>query len=537
MDFIMPVFALSLSMALEIHRVIMSAYYDALHMLFSHTLVFVCCIMTVIHPKRRPTDPPVLNIKYICDACHGDISQTIRIRCAECPEAVDSCVECFSEGAEIKPHHLATHAYQVMEPFSFPIYDEEWRADEEVLLIDGAISVGLGNWMDIANYIGTKTAEECERHYMSLYVESTEFPNPRPEVFRRDFAKKPVLLPLDRMDMDEVKRKFVEPEYNVLVSQPSTHDIAGYMPLRDEFETELDQEAELVIRDLNFGADESVNSLDFSFKVALLQGYNDTLDRRWERKRFIHDHEFLDFKKYLALEKQRSKEEKQLLSKLSIYQRFMSAKDFEVFQKGFLEETKLIQMIARLQEYRKQGIRDFETAATYERELTQGGHSMDGGLSASMLGSIPDGMTYNVKSNSTTVVPLYPKGLQVPASAPISPSATAAAAAIAPMVRRSLGQPLDISDAEGIELLSSSERNICSILRVMPRVYLCIKETFIAAYHKNGYLKRAQARSLVKIDVNKTSKLYDFFVSSGWIRPRIVPETSVQKDQGIAENE
>jgi SWIRM domain len=78
---------------------------------------------------------------------------------------------------------------------------------------------------------------------------------------------------------------------------------------------------------------------------------------------------------------------------------------------------------------------------------------------------------------------------------------------------------LDITDAEGFELLSTSERNLCSILRLLPKLYLSIKETLIAAHQKYGYLKRAQARGLIKIDVNKTSRIYDFFVTAGWIKP------------------
>lgn len=89
-----------------------------------------------------------------------------------------------------------------------------------------------------------------------------------------------------------------------------------------------------------------------------------------------------------------------------------------------------------------------------------------------------------------------------------------------------LGSPLDISDADGHELLSPNERNLCSILRLLPRLYLSIKETLIAANAKFGHLKRAQARSLIKIDVNKTSRIYDFFVGAGWINPRPVVPSS-----------
>lgn len=86
-------------------------------------------------------------------------------------------------------------------------------------------------------------------------------------------------------------------------------------------------------------------------------------------------------------------------------------------------------------------------------------------------------------------------------------------------IGRKASTPLNISHADGIELLTEKERDICSILRLFPRVYLHIKDTLIKEYLEHGGLKRAQARAAVKIDVNKTSRLYDFFVSAGWIKP------------------
>jgi transcriptional adapter 2-alpha len=79
--------------------------------------------------------------------------------------------------------------------------------------------------------------------------------------------------------------------------------------------------------------------------------------------------------------------------------------------------------------------------------------------------------------------------------------------------------PLNISHAEGVDMLSEKEREICSILRLYPRLYITIKDTLIKESLRLGGLKRAQARASVKIDVNKTSKLYDFFITAGWIKP------------------
>lgn len=53
-------------------------------------------------------------IKYTCDACHVDITHTVRIKCAakECDE-IDLCVSCFLEGKEIQKHQ-AWHPYKVV---------------------------------------------------------------------------------------------------------------------------------------------------------------------------------------------------------------------------------------------------------------------------------------------------------------------------------------------------------------------------------------------------------------------------------------
>ena len=48
----------------------------------------------------------------------------------------------------------------------------------ELLLLTGIASHGLGNWKKIAELIGTRTKEEVEEHYDSVYVESPDWPLP-----------------------------------------------------------------------------------------------------------------------------------------------------------------------------------------------------------------------------------------------------------------------------------------------------------------------------------------------------------------------
>lgn len=51
----------------------------------------------------------------------------------------------------------------------------------------------------------------------------------------------------------------------------------------------------------------------------------------------------------------------------------------------------------------------------------------------------------------------------------------------------------------------------------MPDAYLDYKRILIAENMKIGYLRLADARRLIKIDVNKTRVLYDFLLEHGFV--------------------
>ena len=59
---------------------------------------------------------------------------------------------------------------------------------------------------------------------------------------------------------------------------------------------------------------------------------------------------------------------------------------------------------------------------------------------------------------------------------------------------------------------------LCSGVRLVPESYNEFKKILISECRKFGTLKLAQARTLIKIDVNKTRKIYDFLVTEGFIK-------------------
>lgn len=102
---------------------------------------------------------------------------------------------------------------------------------------------------------------------------------------------------------------------------------------------------------------------------------------------------------------------------------------------------------------------------------------------------------------------------QLPTSHP------ATAALLNPKQPRKPANPLNISNAADLHLLSPSEQTLCSQLRILPKSYLVIKETlFRELLRTGGTLRKRQARELIKIDVNKTARIFEFFQQQGWLR-------------------
>uniref|UniRef100_A0A0D3A7N3 ZZ-type domain-containing protein n=1 Tax=Brassica oleracea var. oleracea TaxID=109376 RepID=A0A0D3A7N3_BRAOL len=114
--------------------------------------------------------------KYNCNYCQKDITGKIRIKCAVCLN-FDLCVECMSVGAEINTHKC-DHAYRVIGNLTFPLICPDWSADDEMLHLEGLEMYGMGNMTEVAEYVGSKSKEQCLEHYRNIYLNSPCFPLP-----------------------------------------------------------------------------------------------------------------------------------------------------------------------------------------------------------------------------------------------------------------------------------------------------------------------------------------------------------------------
>ncbi|ORZ40343.1 hypothetical protein BCR44DRAFT_61542 [Catenaria anguillulae PL171] len=476
--------------------------------------------MTVTHRKQ-------FGARYLCDACRKDVSDIARIACAVC-EDFDLCVECFASGVEVA-QHKNNHPYRVMETLTFPVYEYSWNAEEELLMMEGFEKYGMGNWSDVAEHIGTKTPAMVEEHYYNVFVNSSRWPLPEDDIeFPREpipRRRPPALGTSNPLTVDPVKKS------KPISSTPCNHDIAGYMPGRGEFDQDYgDNLDEACVKELVF--DDKDSEDDKQLKLMIMDIYNDKLDRKAERKRFVFDRGLQEYKTVQAEERKMNAEDKAMLAQHKVFGRFQTPSDFDLLIHGFKVEAELRAKVERLQEYRRAGLTTFDQARLYEDNRPK--HKNNKPVTAYMpppppLPEIVLRTTPRVPTRRASTLPAAAasadsNGDMSTPDAPSSSSAAGTSASSNPTASsskplRRQPRPIDISNADGVEMLDPEERALCSQLRLLPRSYLVFKHKLLAeVQRRNGApIKRREARQFWAVDVNKTSKIFNFFVDRGWI--------------------
>ncbi|KAF2242941.1 transcriptional adapter 2 [Trematosphaeria pertusa] len=490
-------------------------------------------------------------VKYVCDVCSSDITSTVRIRCANsaCHE-YDLCVSCFSDAKHSREHDPRTHAYQVIEQHSIPIFTEDWGADEELALLEGAEIYGLGSWADIADHIGgCRSKDEVRDHYVDTYINSSRFPLPEhcsPEDTElsdripRDVFQANKKRRIEHRKDEQKNAPPATPKQKPTASVPACHEVQGYMPGRLEFETEYFNEAEEAVQHMQFDPGDGINTRtgemepEMELKMTVMDIYNSRLDARVERKKIIFEHKLLEYRKNAAADKKRTKEERDLLNKAKPFARMMKHEDFEKFCDGLLYEHSLRQAITQLQEWRNMQITDLKAGEKYEQEKQQrqsrGPPLGQFDRLASNRISKPTPPFETPSASSALIAPELPLQLRQKSglSTPPPDQPNGANGVLTPQQTKTKFVPKQLPNtvplrfgkesASDLQLLTPEEQEICRVLRIMPKPYLAIKENMIReAMKQGGALKKKAAKDVAKIDQAKTGQLFEFFVHSGWV--------------------
>jgi len=477
-------------------------------------------------------------------------------------------VPCFADGRFSRDHHPPTHPFSVIEQHSIPIFAEDWGADEEGLLLEGAETYGLGSWADIADHIGGyRDKDEVRDHYINTYINSSKFPlpehaSPADHALAREWPREKFQARKKRRieERKEAAKNATPavPKQKPTASVPSCHEVQGYMPGRLEFETEHLNDAEEAVQHMQFDPGDGINprtgELDpeTDLKLTVMDIYNSRLTARVERKKIIFEHQLLEYRENMRIDKKRTKEERELFNKAKPFARLMQKKDFDEFTADMEYELNLRQAIAQLQDWRQVQIGDLKAGEKYEHEkasrLAKAASmgTFDRFATSSRMSKpvppleIPSTVAMltgteqptRPQSSPQTIPhqPPLPNGLEASKDLPTTSGNTLTNTtsnpppiphrAKFPTAPLSNVTPLKFGNeiVPDLHLLTSEEREICSILRIMPKPYIAIKESvFKEALKHGGVLKKKAAKEICRIDAAKGGKLFDFFVHSGWI--------------------
>ncbi|XBW35510.1 hypothetical protein QEN19_001083 [Hanseniaspora menglaensis] len=460
--------------------------------------------------------------KFHCDICTSDCTNRVRISCHEC-ENYDLCVNCFAQGL-YSGKHRPYHPYRVIETHTYPILCNDWGADEELSLVKGCQTFGIGSWQDIADFVGSRTKEEIKDHYETYYLNSNYYPLP-------DITKDEIKI--SQNDFMDERRKRVERFAKLPIPQlrkpfssvPSCHDIQGFMPARMDFEHEFEDDAENSIKEMTFSAEDS--KLNVELKLAVLDIYSQRLTTRQEKKRLIFRNELVEYKKHVAIDKKRSKEVKDLLNRLKAFARAMTPDDFKVFGNDLGEELDLRTRIDQLQEWRRNGITTMEAGAKYEKDkqqkqitLERYGNDLTGGTGTRQSHQRAASMAAQLSISDTTNSDSFNKNANVKKEDKSDglDFVNDKEQTVNNIPAKKLIVTTDFNHSSDFQLLSKREQTICIQLKIAPKTYIALKEfIFRELLNKGGLITSSDFSKLVGLDTLKAIRLYDFFCSQGWV--------------------
>ena len=327
------------------------------------------------------------------------------------------------------------------------------------------------------------------------------------------------------------------------------------MPGRLEFETEFFNEAEEAVQHMQFepGEGDGPGRADgqpdeLKLKLTVMEIYNNKLTARVERKKMIFEHQLLEYRKSMNIDKRRSKEERDLHTKAKAFARVMRMQDFEEFAKDLEYELNLRQAIGQLQDWRQMQLGDLKSGEKYESEKAsrlaraQTLGSFDRNFGSSRLSNKPVPVVETPSSvtalTASGLALRPPEGLTDPGTSTTqtgdeskslsngTANANGATTIAPPKPKITIPPisnitPLKFEDQEvpDLHLLTLEERELCSTLRIMPKPYMVMKEGVIReAIKQGGALKKKTVREVCRIDSNKGGRLFDFWTTVGLLQ-------------------
>jgi len=413
-----------------------------------------------------------------CFDCRTPLTRTF-ITCEECVD-LHVCTTCFSEGRE-GLGHLNNHPYRVVKD-DFPLF-ENWTARDENLLLDQLARHGPSNWTDVANALKYSPAE-CEKHYEENYLESPVDAIPRPPSPQQLYRPTPMIY---KTGIPELVRPVPDAPFHEFMG--------GYCAARGDFRQEALQKAELDVASIDEVSDQEDRGLTQALTTAVVEIYNGKLRERFRRKRIVQEHGLINIHGHLAvvLNRYGTTLSNEGCLRLSVFAQILKFDEYAKLFETLHRQIELKQKIRQLQKCRHLGLRTFHAEKLHKKLQLQREKRLK--------------QLKQFTSNLNSSLPMQ------------LPSVDVIVSNVNVSNQRRSAAPLDIVGQQGYDKLNDGERELCSIARLVPVSYLAFKRILINECMNKKGIRLAQARVLIKIDVNKTRKIYDYLLDEKMIYP------------------
>lgn len=213
-----------------------------------------------------------------CANCSNELVSPY-IQCNECNEYI--CCSCFATGAQFG-NHFNNHDYRIITNNFLLFPNSDWTAKEELTLLD-ALTV-YGNWNSVAGQLPNRSLNEILEHYDYFYLKGRGTEN-MPRFPDRDEAAFITPVVPYRFKLSDIAEP---PRY--LQNTIGYQSLAGYNPVRADFENEYDMNAEDVLGNLHeFNRKDPHYDVLTELQCGIINGYNRRLKERERWKKIIRE--------------------------------------------------------------------------------------------------------------------------------------------------------------------------------------------------------------------------------------------------------
>lgn len=474
-----------------------------------------------------------------CAYCDFEFDNSRYIHCTECP-SFDLCLVCFSSGAEIGNHHK-DHSYRIIHQNSNSkiahVFEttKPWSIAEETMLLDAVEQYGFGNWEDVANHVNSRTTAECQDHFVTFYIHGNVgavcFPDDNSRSNYRPIADSTPPVRSGRTsgansetgsgnggDNAGLTNGTAAPTVDLSASEQKD---LGYMMFRGDFEREYDNEAESVISSLAINYDDE--EMDILFKLSQVDRYRYRLSDREQRKVLAREFGLLSSAtiftsstsggkpKSQQTKKTKSsssgssspKDDKEIVEKLRVFARFLSFKDHKQYCDNLQREKDLRSQIKDLARYRRNGLTKTDEVDAFEDHKNKKERRADRNKKTSNSSST------NKRSTSSS--------LSSSAVSKKNEGKTDIDDNDDENMDDDENDNKDMSSLPNFEQLSSSEKKLCSNLRLTPSNYITIKTCIIKDYLQRQQGHPVKIRYPSYLDKTHRRKIISFLSNNGWI--------------------